>query len=88
MLEKKQLFNFLHDCVNLFNQATGYVIDQNSTDEFDKNFKVDEQTQKIFDELREQNCMFFINRLVSSPKIRDILLYTIANFDLNLSDVN
>ena len=37
-MEKKQMFTLLHTCIKLYNRYTGYVVDINSTGEFDKDF--------------------------------------------------
>ena len=32
------MFNLLHTCIKLYNRYSGYIVDINSTDEFDKDF--------------------------------------------------
>ncbi len=39
----------LHTCVKLFNLATGEVINQNSTHEFDKDFEIDKETIDLYE---------------------------------------
>ena len=44
------MFQLIHTLVKVSNYHQGYTVDQNSTDEFDKDFNIDEKTLAIFTE--------------------------------------
>ena len=77
------MFRFLHSCMKLFNLITGYQVDQNSTEEFDKDFQVDEETRENFEKFKDSVCTEFLNNIVESQKIKNIYLYTLANYEIN-----
>ncbi|KAL4500378.1 hypothetical protein ABPG72_003329 [Tetrahymena utriculariae] len=83
LMEKKQLFQFLHKCVSLYNKQFEKQVNQNSVEEFDKEFEVDEETFKLYNQLKEQPCINFLREKISSKKVQDIFLYNLCNYEFN-----
>ncbi|EAS04334.1 GDP dissociation inhibitor (macronuclear) [Tetrahymena thermophila SB210] len=83
LMEKKQLFQFLHKCVSLYNKQFQKQVNQNSIEEFDKEFEVDEETYKLYNQLKEQPCINFLRERISSKKVQDIFLYNLCNYEFN-----
>ncbi|KAL4454224.1 hypothetical protein ABPG74_012181 [Tetrahymena malaccensis] len=83
LMEKKQLFQFLHKCVSLYNKQFEKQVNQNSIEEFDKEFEVDEETYKLYNQLKEQPCINFLRERISSKKVQDIFLYNLCNYEFN-----
>lgn len=77
------MFQFLHSCMKLYNLVSGYIVDQNSTEEFDKDFQVDEETRENFEKYKDELCTVFLDSIVKSQKIKDIYLYSLANYEIN-----
>ncbi|KRX09420.1 hypothetical protein PPERSA_04726 [Pseudocohnilembus persalinus] len=84
--EKKDMFNILHKCVKLFYIMTDFELDQNSIEEFDKDFQVDEETKAKFQQLKNEVCTTFMKSIGCSEKVMEIFMYTICNFEFNIID--
>jgi hypothetical protein len=63
--------------VNVCNRYQNHKVDQNSTDEFDKDVLVDDQTYHLFESMKDADAFSFVTKLLGNTyRLPD---YALAN---------
>ena len=88
LLEKRTLFKTLQSFINIFHWKKNIKIDPNSTAEFDKTLEIDSEFLENYEKFKSENCLKFLETLNLQKKIKDILLYTLANCEKDVEFSN
>ena len=83
LIEKRDLFKFLHLCVNLQTKFNDIEIDINSRDEYDKDLEFDDNEIKELINLKDEHFSNLIKKFKLSTRLLNVIVYVIANYISN-----
>jgi len=86
ILEKRKLFKFLHTCTSISKVLSNSEIDINSTSDFDKDLKIDDDLMKDIVAIKNEHFLKFLDLMGISGKLANLLLFVIANYNFNIED--
>lgn len=84
LFEKRTLFKTLQCFINIFHAKHDVKVDVNSTAEFDKAIEIDTEFLSNYEKFKNETCVNFLEALGLQEKIKNILLYTLANIEYNV----
>lgn len=84
LFEKRTLFKTLQCFINIFHAKHNVKVDVNSTAEFDKTIEIDKEFLMNYEKFKNETCVNFLEALGLQEKIKNILLYTLANVEYNV----
>jgi len=86
LIEKRKLFKFLHTCTAISRLMNNSEADINSTSDFDKDLKIDEDLMKDILAVKTEHFTKFLDLMGISGKLCNLLLFVIANYNYSLED--
>ena len=86
LLEKRKLFKFLHICTAIAKSFGSTEASLNSTAEFDKDLKIEEDLFTSIVAIRSEHFSKFLDLMSISGKLAHLLLFVIANYGYSIED--
>jgi len=86
ILEKRKLFKFLHTCTAISRMMSNSEANINSTSDFDKDLQIDDDLMKNIISVKAEHFTKFLDLMGISGKLRNLLLFVIANYNYSLED--
>ena len=80
LIEKRDLFKFLHLCVNLQSKFNDIEIDNNSIEEYDKDLDFDDKEINKLIDLKNDHFSNLISKFKLSTRLVNVIVYVIANY--------